>query len=119
MSDVSQALRIEHITIVTPPAEMDDMHEAADAVIDTLKKQPPTAIILDLSRVTMFPSTFLAFLLRCHTVAKKLGADMLLAGASEAGLEVLSITNLDKLWTHYHSRDEALAALTKREDGAE
>src|SRR5688572_24700531 len=114
MSDVSQALRIEHITIVTPPGEMDDMHEAADAVIDTLKKQPPTAVVLDLSRVTLFPSSFLAFLLRCHTVSKKLGADMVLAGASASGLEVLNITNLDKLWTHYDSRDEALIALSKR-----
>lgn len=110
----SDALRIEHIVIVTPPAEMDDIHEAADVVVDALKKHPPTGVVIDLHRVKLYPSAFQAFLLRCSTVAKGVGAAMVIAEASELGLEALGVSNLDRLWTFHRTREEAVTALAKR-----
>lgn len=121
-ADVSQSFRLEHqdkITIVTPLSEMDTMlgyliHDVSNAVIDAFNKQPPAGLVLDLSRVKLFRSTFLAFLLRLHTTSKRLGFDMVLADTQPAGMELLKMTNLDKLWTNYATRDEALKALAKR-----
>lgn len=120
-SDVSRSYRIEHqdrIAIVTP-LEMDDMlghtvHEASAAVVEELKKQPPTALVVDLSRVKLFRSNFLAFLLRLHTTAKRMGASMALAETQRAGTELLALTGLDKLWVNYATREEALKAMAKR-----
>jgi anti-anti-sigma regulatory factor len=120
-SDIHQSYRIEHedkIAIVTP-LEMDDMlghmvHEASGAVIDDLKKQPPVGLILDLSRVKLFRSNFLAFLLRLHTMSKRLKADMCLAETQPAGLELLKLTSLDKLWTNYPTRADAIKAMTAK-----
>jgi anti-anti-sigma factor len=121
MADVSQSYRIEHqgkIAIVTA-LEMDEMlghtvHEASAAVIDDLKKQPPAGLIVDLSRVKLFRSNFLAFLLRLHTMSKRLGTEMALAETQPAGIDLLKLTNLDKLWVNYPTRDEALKAVAKR-----
>lgn len=112
-SDPSNTWRIEHITIITPPAEIEDINEAADSVVDSLKNHPATGLVFDLGHVKMFPSLFLAFLLRCHTVAKKHGAVMVLAETPALGLEVLGVTNLDRLWNNYPTRAEALQALAK------
>lgn len=117
-SDPSQTYRIEHrdsIAIVTP-LEMDDMlgymiHDAASAVIEALKKQRPAALILDLSRIKLFRSNVLAFLLRLHTQAKRMGARMCIAETQAAGLELLTLTGLDKLWVNYATRDEAVKAM--------
>lgn len=122
MADVSQSYRIEQqgkITIITPLPEMDSMlgymiHEASEVIIDTLKKQKPAGLLIDLSRVQLFRSTFLALLLRCHTTSKRLGVEMVLAETQPAGQELLGLTNLTKLWTTYPTRADALAALSKR-----
>ena len=104
------------IAVITPSAEIEGMAEnlveqAAQMVLAPLKQNPPNGLIVDLSRVNFFGSVFISFLLRCHLLVKKQGAELVLAGVSDRVRELLRLTSLDTLWALYASRAEALEAL--------
>src|SRR6476646_3514732 len=104
------------IAVVTPTPEMENMPEnlieqAAQMVLAPLKENPPNGLIVDLSRVNFFGSVFISFLLRCHLLIKKQGAELVLAGVSDRVRELLRMTSLDTLWALYATRTEALEAL--------
>jgi len=63
-----------------------------------LKQGPPNGLIVDLSQVNFFGSVFISFLLRCHLLVKKQGAELVLAGVSDRVRELLRLTSLDTLW---------------------
>jgi anti-anti-sigma factor len=115
----SQSFLVERhgeIAVVIPSPEVESMHEvlieqAAKMVVNSLKEDPPAGIVVDLSKVSYFGSVFLSFLLRCHTLAKKHGSEIVLAGTSERTRELLHLTSLDTLWAIYTTRAEALGAL--------
>jgi anti-anti-sigma factor len=104
------------IAVITPSAEIEGMAEnlveqAAQMVLAPLKQNPPNGLIVDLSRVNFFGSVFISFLLRCHLLVKKQGAELVLAGVSDRVRELLRLTSLDTLWALYATRTEALEAL--------
>ena len=104
------------IAVVTPSAKVEEMHEtmieqAARMVIQSLKSDPPSGIVVDLSQVTYFGSVFVSFLLRCHSQARKHGSEIVLAGASEPARELLKLLDLETLWAIYDNRQEAIDAL--------
>ena len=84
---------------------------AAQLVLLPLKANPPSGLIVDLSRVNFFGSVFISFLLRCHLLIKKQGNELVLAGVSDRIRELLRLTSLDTLWALYGTRAEALAML--------
>ncbi len=104
------------VAVITPSPELENMPEplieqAAQVVLAPLKENPPSGMIVDLSRVNFFGSVFISFLLRCHLVVKKQGAELVLAGVSDRVRELLRLTSLDTLWALYATRAEALEAL--------
>ncbi len=104
------------IAIIIPSSEVESMSEnliqqAAHMVLAPLKADPPSGLVIDLSRVKYFGSVFLSFLLRCHTPMRMNGSEMVLAGVSDRIRELLRLTNLDTLWAIYDTRKEALEAL--------
>lgn len=115
-----QSFRIERhgeIAVVIPSAKVEEMHEAlidqaARMVVTSLREDPPGGIIIDLSQVNYFGSVFVSFLLRCHLVAKKLGSEIVLAGASEPARELLNLLDLETLWALYETRQAAIEALS-------
>jgi anti-anti-sigma factor len=105
------------IAIITPAPELENMPEnlieqAAQVVLAPLKQNPPNGLIVDLSRVNFFGSVFISFLLRCHLLVKRQGAELVLAGVSDRVRELLRLTSLDTLWALYATRAEALEALS-------
>src|SRR5256885_1448294 len=105
------------IAIVTPSAKVEEMHEtmieqAARVVVQSLREDPPAGIVVDLSQVNYFGSVFVSFLLRCHSLAKKSGSEIVLAGPSEPARELLHLLDLETLWAIYDSRQEAIDALS-------
>lgn len=118
-AEITQAFRVERdgdFAVITPLPETDDMYghlieQAAPIVLAPLKDQPPAGLVIDLSRVKFVRSAFLSFLLRCHTLTKRHGTQMVLAEPSESAQEVLRMTNLDSLWPVHATRAEALRAL--------
>lgn len=115
----SQSFRIERhgeIAIIVPSPEVESMHEAliqqaAAMVLAPLKDNAPAGLIIDLTSVNYFGSSFISFLLRCHLLAKKHGSEVVLVGATDRIRELLRMTALDTLWALYKTRSEAIEAL--------
>ena len=102
--------------VVIPSPQVEEMHEgaidqAAKMVLATLREDPPTGIVVDLSKVNYFGSVFVSFLLRCHMLAKRQGIEIVIAGASEPAQELLHLLDLKTLWALYDTRQEAIDAL--------
>ena len=86
---------------------------AAQLVLGPLKNDPPSGLVIDLSKVKFVGSVFLSILLHFYTPMKKLGSDMVLAGVDDRIRELLRQTNLDTLWAIYqrtrgHGRPRAV-----------
>src|SRR5437016_14307457 len=87
----AQEFQIERhgeIAVVTPSAKVEEMHEtmieqAARLVVQALRSDPPAGIVIDLSQVNYFGSVFVSFLLRCHSLGKKHGSEIVLARSEE------------------------------------
>lgn len=112
-----QLKRHGELAVIVPSPEVESMPEnlietAAQIVLAPLKRNIPTALIVDLSAVSYFGSAFISFLLRCHLLVKKSESELVLAGCSERIRELLRNTALDTLWALYDTREEALAALS-------
>jgi len=104
------------IAVVTPSPAIEQMPEnlveqAAQMVLAPLREGRLTGLVVDLSQVSYFGSVFISFLLRCHLMVKKQGAELVLAGVSDRVRELLRLTSLDTLWALYASKAEALEAL--------
>lgn len=118
-TEAADTIRIERhgeIAVVVPSAEVEEMHEtaiesAARMVIRALREEPPEGIVVDLSQVPFFGSVFVSFLLRCHSLAKRTGSEIVLAGPSKNARELLQLLDLETLWAIYDTRQEALDAL--------
>src|SRR6185295_12272445 len=110
-----QSFRIERhgeVAVVIPSPKVEEMHEAlisqaASMVVSALKDDPPSGIVVDLSQVNYVGSIFVSFLLRCHTLAKRQGSEIVLAGVSAPARELLHLCELETLWAFYPSRKEA------------
>ncbi len=116
-ADSFQIERHEDVAVVTPSPQVEEMHEtmieqAARMVIQSLREDPPSGIVIDLSRVNYFGSVFVSFLLRCHSLAKKNASEIVLAGPSPAARELLQLLDLETLWAIYDERREAIDALS-------
>lgn len=115
-SESFKVTRVGDIAVIEPAPEVESMPEnliqqAAQMVLAPLREDPPSGLVIDLSKVKFFGSVFISFLLRCHTRVKQHGSEMVLAGASDRIRELLHLTNLDTLWALYDTREEAIEAL--------
>jgi anti-sigma B factor antagonist len=115
-NDSFQIERRGDVAVITPSPEVESMPEnlieqAAQMVLAPLKENPPSGLIVDLSKVNFFGSVFISFLLRCHLLVKKQGAELVLAGVSDRVRELLRLTSLDTLWALYATREEAVESL--------
>jgi anti-sigma B factor antagonist len=82
-----------------------------ELVAATAAADPPV-VLLDMSQVTFFGSSFLETLFRIWKgMQSKPNPKMCLCGLHQYCREVLEITHLDKMWPLYGTREEALAAI--------
>jgi anti-anti-sigma factor len=80
-------------------------------MLDPLRRQNAPLIVVDLTDVKSFGSTFLALLIRCWKLANDKGGQMALAGASAEARHLLRMTSLDIVLPIYADRREAMDAL--------
>jgi anti-sigma B factor antagonist len=119
MASVNEAFTLSwegSIAILTLLPPVDRLSETslsvlAQRVLGPLEQNPPTGLILDLSRMDYINSTLLSFLLRCHKRVKDHRGEVVVTGASERVRELLILTSLDMVWPLYETRQKALAAL--------
>ncbi|MCS7269714.1 MAG: STAS domain-containing protein [Gemmataceae bacterium] len=113
-----QVRRHGEVAVIVPTAQIEHLAEtllqpAAQMVLEPLRRDPPEHIVVDLSNVSYFGSSFITFLLRCYEIVKPRGSELVLAGvkADSPIRELLHTTALDMLWAIYDTPQEALTAL--------
>ena len=111
-----QVRRHGDVAVVIPSPEVEQLPEslmqpAASMLLAPLKQDPPSHLIVDLTGVRYFGSSFITFLLRLHLITKSRGSELILAGVNNRVRELLKTTALDTIWALYETSQEALAAL--------
>jgi anti-sigma B factor antagonist len=84
---------------------------AAALLIDSLHNEVNPQIIVDLSPLDYFGSSFLALLIRCWKLTQAKNGTMVLAGVSNRARDLLHMTSLDMVWPIYGTVREAIDAL--------
>jgi anti-anti-sigma factor len=104
------------VTVVTYEPDRDRITE--DRIPETLQSllsaiEGPTPVLLvDLSRVQFFGSSFIEVLFRAwNRIQQQPGGRFALCGLTPNCAEVIEVTNLDRLWEIFPTRDAALAAM--------
>ncbi len=88
--------------------------EISEPMLAASQAEPPR-LVVDLSQVEFFGSSFIELLFRLWKRLTDRHGRFVLAGVSPYCQEVLSVTNLDRLWQSYGTCEEAVAALKAAE----
>jgi len=104
------------VTVITANAALERLafgleEQAAELILEPLKRQDNPMILFDLSQVDYFGSMFLALLIRCWKMVLGKGGSMALSGVTARTRELLRVTSLDIVWPIYDNRLEAMEAL--------
>ena len=86
-------------------AERDDIQELLLSACD---QADPPMFLVDMSQVEFFGSSFIEVLFRVWNRINGRDGKFALSGLTKYCHEVLEITNLDKLWQLFDSRDDAI-----------
>lgn len=84
---------------------------AASLVLDAVGRDQSPQVVVDLSTLDYFGSSFLALLIRCWKVVDSRDGTLVLSGVSPRAKELLHITSLDMVWPMYDDLREAIDAL--------
>lgn len=84
---------------------------ASKHLLDLAQTIEPPVLLIDLSRTKFFGSSFLGTLFRTWRRLSSRGGRMAMCSPTEVCGEVLRVTQVDRLWTIYGERNDAVAAL--------
>jgi anti-anti-sigma factor len=106
----------QSVTVVGFDAGPLSLHEASidelrEPMLNAARAEPPL-LVVDLTHVEFFGSSFIELLFRMWKRIQHRAGQFALCGLSPYCEEVLSVTNLDKLWPNYPTREQAVAALS-------
>lgn len=82
----------------------------ADEILQASNVEPPL-LVVDLSQVEFFGSSFIEVLFRLWSRLNGRQGKFALCGLSPYCREVIEVTNLDTLWTLYDDCDDAVAGV--------
>lgn len=115
-SGVPQISQQGDVTVVMYGPDCDRITE--DWIPETLQsllaavKGPRPCLLIDLSHVQFFGSSFIEVLFRAwNRIQQQPGGRFALCGLTPNCAEVIEVTNLDRLWPMYPTREAALQAL--------
>ena len=107
--------QVDNVTVVSFGSDPVSLNESmlSDLVAPLLEVtgEPTTNLLVDLSSVEFFSSSFIEVLFRLWNRTKANGQQFALCGLHPYCREVLEVTNLTSVWKIYEDRDDALAAL--------
>ena len=102
------------VTVITLGQEFENLDEPSleeirGVILDASKDADPPLVVLDLSHVKFFGSSFIEVLFRIWNRANAQdGGKFGICGLTPYCKEVLEITHLDELWGIYETRAEAI-----------
>lgn len=102
------------LTVVVADQVYDELDQTSldrfrDLLLRVADQAEPAEVLVDLSPLTFFGSTFLAVLIEAWKRLQKRGGHLALCGASKLGEEILRAARLNTVWKIYPSQAEALA----------
>lgn len=105
------------VTVIGLNSDYQNINEAllnalGPQLLELVQQIEPPVAALDMSHVDFFGSAFIEVLFRVSDrLQKKEGGAFAMCGLTQYCKEVLEVTNLDKYWRIYPTRDDAVAAL--------
>ena len=120
MAETSPVIQVDRgVTVVAFAREGETLDEGTldrlrDKLLEVAMKAAPPLLVLDMSTITFFSSSFIELLFRMSKRMQEQNGKFALCGLQKYCAEVLSITRVDKLLAIYPSQKEALAALTQK-----
>ncbi len=110
-----QTLLDGDITIVAFGEEFEHLGEdvmpAIATAVDEAAQADVPKVLLDMSSVKFFGSSYIEVLYRLWKQMESRGGRFVISGLHPYCREVLQVTNLDKIWTIVDDRDAGLAKL--------
>lgn len=110
---VDTAGRVTTLTLTMDNVTMyqnEEFKKAFTALLDEGKKN----IVLDLSDTSFISTIVIASFVFMLKRAKEVGGNLVICGVKDKVKEVLNITNLDKIFDIFDSRQEAISEIAKR-----
>ncbi len=107
--------QIGDVVVLTPAGDSfryQDLHAETNAVRGHMTKPGSKHLIVDLEKMGYFGSEFIGALVSMLREVKTRGGKSCFCTANPQMLQVLQNMSLFKLWPHYDTRAEALAAAT-------
>ncbi len=114
-SDLFKVEMVSDICILTLTLGefLHDENERFKAGFEEILAQGNKKIVLDLADTSYVSSLILASLVYIHQRAKTAGGDLIICNVKNRVQEILSVTNLDKVFSISKSREEAINAFRK------
>jgi len=116
-SDI-EVLEVDGVTIAVLGIEYDNLNEeqltaASDLLLSLAKSIDPPRLLLDLSRTRFFGSEMLGVIFRVWNRISTHGGSMAMCCAHGVVLDVLKVTNVERLWTLYDTQEDGIKGLTE------
>lgn len=87
------------------------LDELRSAILDVAETASPPKVVLDLSHTKFFGSAFIEIMFRAWKRVDVRGGTFALSGLTPYCAEVVEVTHLDRLWSIYPDRHQAVSAL--------
>lgn len=119
-SDI-EVLEVDGVTIAVLGIEYDNLNEdqlaaASERLLSLAKTIDPPKLVFDLSRTRFFASGFLGIIFRVWNRLKLRNGSVAMCCAKGVCVDVLKVTNVEKLWGVYATQLEAIEALKDKGD---
>ena len=114
-SDI-EVLTRDVVTVAMLGKEYDNLEpasleSASEHLLDIAQKIYPPLLVIDMSRTSFFGSSFLGTLFRVWRRLATRGGKMSSCCAKEVVGEVLSVTQVEKLWSVHSDQESAITAV--------
>lgn len=93
------------------------LDELRDSILGVADTATPAKVTLDLAHTKFFGSGFIEIMFRAWKRLKARGGTFAISGLTPYCAEVVSVTHLDRLWTIYDDREQAVRQLETVEIG--
>ncbi len=92
-----------------------DLDPVRKAILDATKDPDPPFVLIDLSKVKFFASSFIELLFRVWNRMKTLdGGRFAICGLTPYCAEILEVTHLNQLWEIHDTKEEAIDSLLSK-----
>lgn len=103
------------VTVVALGPEYENLDEPLlerlrTAILEAADRAEPPRLVLDLSHTKFFGSAFIEILLEAWKRMRNRGGVLCLCGVAPYCAQVLRVTQLDRLWAMYPTREKAVRA---------